>query len=246
MDRYTYLLIDLLTLSIPLLRSFEPRIAFYQRWKAWLPAIALTGTLFVIWDVCFAHWRIWGFNERYLLGIYFFNLPLEEVLFFFAIPYACLFLYETMQLFVKRDFLAPYQGLLTWLLVGGLALLGVLYCTRAYTVTTFWLTAIFLVLHRLCYSSTYLGRFYAAYVVMLLPFYIVNGVLTGAWTEEPIVWYNDQANMGIRWGTIPVEDICYGMLLILMNLTIYKACLRLRPAAERFHRRQSSGSEDRS
>ena len=119
MDRYTYLLIDLLTLIIPLLRSFEPRIAFYKKWTAWLPAILLTGTFFIGWDVWCTRWQIWGFNERYLLGIYVLGLPIEEVLFFVAVPYACLFLYETVQLLVKHDWLAAYQQPLTGLLVGG-------------------------------------------------------------------------------------------------------------------------------
>ena len=58
---------------------------------------------------------------------------------------------------------------------------------------------------------------------MLVPFFVVNSVLTGSWSEEAIVWYNDKENLGIRWGTIPLEDVGYGLLLMLINLTIYKA-----------------------
>ncbi|MEM9417369.1 MAG: lycopene cyclase domain-containing protein [Bacteroidota bacterium] len=223
MERYTYLLLDLLTISIPLLRSFEPRIAFYKQWTAWLPAILLTGTFFIVWDVWFTHWQIWGFNERYLLGIYCWGLPLEEWLFFVAVPYACLFLYETIQLLVKRNWLAPYQKLLTGLLILGLVGVGIMHRGQAYTATTCGLTAAFLGFHYFYVRRPYLSQFYMAYLVMLIPFFIVNGILTGSWIEEPVVWYNDQANLGIRWGTIPIEDVGYGFLLILMNLTLYKA-----------------------
>ncbi|MEL6412522.1 MAG: lycopene cyclase domain-containing protein [Bacteroidota bacterium] len=232
MDCYTYLLINLLTLSIPLFRSFEPRIAFYTKWKAWLPAILVTSTFFVVWDSWFTHWQVWGFNERYLLGIYLWELPLEEICFFVAIPYACLFLYETVQLFRGSDFLAPYQYVLTVLLVAGLGLLGLTHLHRSYTATTCLLTAALLALHGFYWQSRYLGRFYLAYLVMLIPFFVVNGVLTGTWLEEAVVWYNDEANLGVRCGTIPVEDIAYGMLLILMNLTIYQANLPHSPTEQ--------------
>lgn len=56
---------------------------------------------------------------------------------------------------------------------------------------------------------------------MLIPFFIVNGVLTGTGIEGNIVWYNDEQNLGIRLLTIPVEDSAYAFSLILMNLVLF-------------------------
>jgi lycopene cyclase domain-containing protein len=67
-----------------------------------------------------------------------------------------------------------------------------------------------------------MGRFYLAYAVILIPFFIVNGILTGSFIEQEVVWYNNEENLGVRIGTVPVEDIFYGMLLILMNVVIYE------------------------
>lgn len=65
------------------------------------------------------------------------------------------------------------------------------------------------------FSATY---FLIAYIIILLPFLAVNGFLTAL----PVVKYNDLQNLGIRITTIPVEDIFYGMLLILMNVVLYE------------------------
>jgi lycopene cyclase domain-containing protein len=57
---------------------------------------------------------------------------------------------------------------------------------------------------------------------MLIPFFIVNGILTGTGINEEVVWYNDEENLGIRLLTIPVEDIFYAFSLILLNLLLFK------------------------
>lgn len=58
--------------------------------------------------------------------------------------------------------------------------------------------------------------FLLAYLVSIVPFFVVNGLLTAI----PVVIYNDTENLGLRLYTIPFEDIFYGMLLVLGNIGI--------------------------
>jgi len=67
-----------------------------------------------------------------------------------------------------------------------------------------------------------MGRFYFSFLITLIPFLIVNGILTGSFIEGEVVWYNNHENLDIRIGTIPLEDMFYGMLLILMNISIFE------------------------
>ena len=88
-----YLVINLASISVPLLFSFHPRIQFHKEWKYAIPAILLAAIPYLIWDEIFTRAGIWGFNPTYIGDLALGELPLEEVLFFICIPYACLFTY---------------------------------------------------------------------------------------------------------------------------------------------------------
>src|SRR5688572_17856721 len=200
--------------------SFYAKANFSKKWKYAVPAIVITSILFIIWDEWFTRLGVWGFNPEYLSGIYILSLPLEEVLFFICIPYACIFTYFALNHLVERDYLFPHHELISSVLILLLLITGCYYFGKWYTALTFLFTGLFLAYQMLKLRPRYMGRFYFAFIFILIPFFIVNGILTGSFIDEPVVWYNNEENLGIRIGTIPVEDVFYGLLMILLSISL--------------------------
>ncbi|MDQ4141789.1 MAG: lycopene cyclase domain-containing protein [Bacteroidota bacterium] len=215
---YIYLYLNIFTILFPFLLSFDKRVQFYKTWKYLFPAIAINALIFIVWDSIFTHHGVWGFNNDYLLGVYLFNLPLEEILFFITVPYACVFIYECLNVYVKRDLLRKGALTVTILLSAFILVIGLLHLQQLYTSVTFLFLPVILLVHYLIFKDKLLGRFYLAYLVHLVPFLLVNGVLTSL----PVVWYNNGHNLGIRLTTIPIEDTMYSMVMLLITITAFE------------------------
>lgn len=219
---YTYLWINILTIIFPLIFSFHPRIRFYRKWKYLFPGLIIVATFFIAWDMLFTHWGVWYFNPSLTTGIKIGNLPLEEVLFFITIPYACVFTYEAVNSVLKPEKFRILAQIILFLLLAFLIITATLNWERIYTFTTFYLLGIYLLITKLLLKIKYWNIAIFSYIILLIPFFIVNGYLTGMFTEEPVVYYNNYENLGIRMGTIPVEDTFYGLLLFLMNVSFFE------------------------
>lgn len=217
-----YLLIDFFSLLGPLALSFDKRVAFFRNWKALFPAIFIMMLIFIPWDVLKTAKGVWGFNEDYLLGVYLLNLPIEEWLFFICIPYACMFIYECLNTYISKDYFAGiYKPLLTILAVFLIAT-GIIHFDKWYPAITFPVTGLLLLLLLYWFKSLFLGRFFMAYLVTLVPFLLVNGLLTGTSLSEPVVWYSSDHIFNIRIGTIPVEDAVYNLCMLTTVVTWYE------------------------
>jgi lycopene cyclase domain-containing protein len=216
---YLYLLLDLGTLAGPLLLSFDKKVAFFKNWKYLFPAILIMATVFIIWDILFTNAGIWGFNPTYLTGIYFFSLPIEECLFFIVVPYASVFIYECIIAYFN-DFLKKAAPAFFTILGVLVLIVGFIYIDRLYTSITF-ISCGFGILWLVYRKTPYLGRFMLAYLIVLVPFFLVNGVLTGTGIEDQVVWYNSNHILNIRMLTIPIEDSIYNLLMFSMTIFFY-------------------------
>jgi lycopene cyclase domain-containing protein len=219
--KFTYLLIDIFSVLVPIIFSFHPRLKFYKNWPALFPAMILTGIVFIVWDMYFTKLKIWGFNPSYLTGAYIGNLPIEEVLFFVCIPYSCVFTYTSLKLIIKQNRSKRAELIVSCMLIAVALFMTIRYSNHYYTSYAFAGLALLIFSAQFILRATWLYSFYKTYLLLLVPFFIVNGLLTGTGLEAPIVWYNPLHIINLRLLTIPLEDIFYGMDLILLNVIIY-------------------------
>jgi lycopene cyclase domain-containing protein len=208
----------LLSFAGPFALSFDQKVAFYKEWRFVFLAALTVAVPFLIWDELFTQWGVWGFNPDYLLKVYLGHLPLEEVLFFVVIPYNFIFILKVIQAYFpnrnKRSFSAWFA--MVFLFTAAIWLL--LYSANYYTSLACFLS---LVLTVLLGKKAWYQDFMWAYLLCLIPFFIVNGILTGATTPEPIVWYSEAHIIGWRMISIPFEDLYYNYALLLPLTWIY-------------------------
>jgi lycopene cyclase domain-containing protein len=218
-ERYTYLMVDALCILFPFVFSFHPKIRFYTQWNYFVLPSICTALFFLVWDILFTKAGVWSFNPSYVVGIYLFGLPIEEYLFFLCIPYACVFTYYCLNLFIQFRKSSKPANIISFILIAYLTATALRYLPQLYTSITFLLLAILLLYLTLIRKVTYMAAFYISFLIILIPFFMSNGLLTGTGLSDPVVSYNNKYNLGVRMMTIPFEDTFYGMLLLLMNVS---------------------------
>lgn len=217
---YLYLILNIGSIIIPLFFSFHPKLKFYKYWKPLFLAMLTTMVFFIAWDVIFTNYGIWGFNEAYFIKYKFLNLPIEEWLFFICIPYACVFThYALLVYFPKMELSIQQVKRTSYFLIGLLMLLSIMNYDKWYTLVNFLYASIILTII-LSLNIRLLQHYYVTFLVMLIPFFVVNGILTGSFIEDQVVWYDNNENLNMRLFTIPIEDTIYAFSLVLTNLAL--------------------------
>ena len=216
MSTYAYILFY--SIIVPFIFSFHSKIKFYRQWPAFILSTLIIASIFILWDFKYTQMGVWGFNHIHISELKIYNLPLEECLFFIAIPYCCIFTYEVLNKYLKKLYTLPKYTALTISII--LFLASILNFEQSYTFSVLIGNSIlFLILYILKISFEHILN---SYIILLVPFCIVNGLLTGSYINEEVVWYNDAETWNIRIGTIPVEDSLYFLLLFFSQIIIYE------------------------
>ncbi len=212
-----YLILDLSTVFFPIVLSFDKRVSYINSWKNVFLASSIVAIPFLIWDIIFTANGFWGFNPDYLIGIEILGLPIEEILFFWVVPFACIFIYECCKFYLHSITWKYFNWFVAVALLVYILVVNFYSVDGWYTMTVEISTLITLALWKWGRKRPLLG---IAFVISLIPFLAINGILTGSFLAEPIVWYSESEFSGIRIFTIPMEDVLYSFTLIASTILL--------------------------
>lgn len=217
-----YLKILILSAFVPVIFSFHPKVKFYIYYKSIFRATLSVSSVYILWDIIFTKLGIWGFNNQYLNGIYILNLPIEEILFFLCIPFCCLYTYHLVEKFNISFFKNIDWKKINVCFLFIVLVFGLINYTKIYTFICFIMFSLVLFIVNKSSININFNFFYTTFILIIIPFLIINGALTGLFFDQTVVWYNNKEILGLRIFTIPIEDAFYAHQLILLNLMFYK------------------------
>ena len=235
LQSYTYILINFFTILICFVASFDKRLRFDRYFGVFLCSSSLVAIPFIAWDIWFTKLGVWWFNTDYTLGLVLAGLPLEEWLFFFCIPFSCVFTYFCLDKLFDLSFSNAFNNLIVFVSAIVLLVTAFLYPDKLYTLLTVIVTLGSLFYLHFIAKWEWLGQATLIYLILMPGFFAVNGVLTGMGIASPIVNYNPADFLGIRMLSIPIEDAVYGYSQFLLNVYVFKLLQK------RFDRRRIGG-----
>ena len=217
-----YLKILFLSTLVPIIFSFHPKVRFYIYYKSIFSATLFASSIYILWDIIFTTLGVWGFNNQFIAGIYILNLPIEEILFFLCIPFCCLYTYHLVEKFNILFFKNVNWKKVNIYIIFVVLIVGLINYTKLYTFICFITFSLVLFIVNKSTININFKFFYTTFILIILPFLIINGALTGMFFDQTVVWYNNNEILGLRIFTIPLEDAFYAHQLILLNLFFYK------------------------
>ncbi len=223
-NHFEYVYFNILVLLGPFLLSFDRKVRFVRQWPKVFLAVAAAAVPFLVWDILVTG-RHWWFNSDFLIGIYLFDVPLEEWLFFITVPFASLFIWEVLRYYYpggQNRYSKKFYFFALIFLAGGII---ALWAGKEYTAITGIAFAGVMLSDRLLKTHVLLHRNIVGYLLILM---LLMAIFNGYLTARPVVLYQPLYQLNWRLLTIPIEDFFYGYTLILLATLIYEK-LRYEP-----------------
>ncbi len=210
-----YLLFNVIVLFFSTLGCLLYKNRSWPKFSAASISISLISGLFIIWDQFVTGWW-WKFNDGYTVGIKFGKLPIEEILFFLIIPWSCLVIWENLKKKVRNSSIKNIEAVV--ILGGSITGIAGLFNGWWYTAAVGGGVAGTGLLSYLCdhwFRKKAAWMFLGSVCVLTV---IFNGYLTA----RPVVVYDPSVISELYIGTIPIEDILYGLILMSAVVMTYE------------------------
>lgn len=230
--KYEYLIFNIIVLAGPLFFGSFKKFYFVKYWKPAIISIVFSAIPFIIWDV-FVTNRHWYFADKYTLGLKILELPIEEIMFFITVPFACLFTWVMLKKFWNVNHKKYFKSAKTFddnffisvisVFFLFLILIALIF-TKEYTSISLTFLIGSIIFDKMYGANLFGNKLFRIYLSIVSLFTLIfNGYLT--W--RPIVTYNEAYQIGFRIFTIPFEDFLFGYSLIILSTTIFEKKLNL-------------------
>ena len=221
LQAFTYLLINFFTIIISFIASFDKRVQFNKHFGTFLLSSTIVAIPFIAWDIWFTDIGVWWFNTNYTIGVIVAGLPIEEWMFFFFIPFACVFTYYCFDKFFNLSWTSAFNNVIAFVTIIVCVTAALLFYDKIYTFVTALVTFATIIYLHFIAKQDGIGKASLVFLVLMVGFLSVNGVLTGTGLESPIVNYNPDHFLDVRILTIPIEDAVYGYSQFMLNVYFF-------------------------
>ncbi len=215
---YEYLIFNIFVIIGPLLVFFSRRKSVVRpSLKSLAISILIAATFFVIWDYFVVNY-FWFFNSKYITGVFIAGLPIEEILFFFSVPFACLLLWVNYEKYFSEKIISNFRF---YLIVFCLILaLFFLFYGIIYTSTVLFVFLGVVLVDCLLKTNLFIEKKFVTFIFLVVN--ILTLIFNLYLTARPVVMYNEALKTNINIITVPLEDFVFGMALISLTVIIYE------------------------
>jgi len=215
---YTYLLINLAFLLIPVLLFSVRQLNFTEQSKFIILAVLINVFAFSVPTEFLTQLKVIAFNPSYMTGMTLWQLPIEELLLSLILPLCGLSVYLFLNLRFPDNGPEKYSLAVSNMMIG--VCIAMLYFghQKLYTLFTFSILIVFIVYIEYMNKIRFMYRFYRAFLVSLIPFYILYGVLVNL----PVVNFNRLQTLNFSQLNIPFEAPFYFMGMLLLTVYLFE------------------------
>jgi lycopene cyclase domain-containing protein len=215
---YTYLLVNLGLLVFSLLVFSNQKLKFAGQSKFIILAVLINVFTFSVPTEFLTQLKVIVFNPPYLSGMTLWELPAEELLLSLLLPLCGLAIYLFLNIRWPDNTLEKYSLAISNIMLG--VCIAMLYFghQKLYTLFTFSILLVFLLYIEYVSKIRFMYRFYRAFLVSLVLYYIVYGMLTSI----PVIQYTTEETLNFNLAHIPFESPFYYMSMLLLSVYLFE------------------------
>lgn len=216
--KFTFLLLTLGLLVLPLIFHFDKKIFKDGNFKAALGASLISAIIFSTISVVLQLLGIVTFDAGNTVGVVFKEIPLEQYLLNFSFSFTVISLFQYLNVRFPGNDLQKYSLALSNLLLGLCVAFLFFGYPKWYTLSTFILLLVLLFLIEYVGKLRFMYRAYRAFLVMLIPFYLVYGFIF--WNELILVAKSQLTGMYVA--KIPIENHFIALSTVLVSIYMFE------------------------